>query len=103
MLRPTNLKWRGHLAFCFGLVHGLGFAGVLRALGIGFGGAGIVVPLLSFNAGVELGQLAVALTVLPIIFLLRENASFRRLGTPALSFGIAILGAFWFVQRVKIT
>jgi hypothetical protein len=39
--------------FAFGLVHGLGFATVLRDLGVGAGGEGAVVPLLAFNLGVE--------------------------------------------------
>ncbi len=52
-------RWK--LTFGFGLVHGLGFATVLRDLGIGANGNGaIAVPLASFNAGVEIGQMAVA-------------------------------------------
>ena len=52
-------RWK--LTFGFGLVHGLGFATVLRDLGIGTNGNGaIALPLASFNAGVEIGQMAVA-------------------------------------------
>jgi hydrogenase/urease accessory protein HupE len=103
IMRPQDLKWRGPIAFGFGLVHGLGFASILRTMGIGSGHTGILVPLISFNLGVELGQLAVALTVLPIIFLLRDRPAFFRFGSPAASMGIALLGVLWFLQRTVLT
>jgi hypothetical protein len=103
IMRPQDLKWRGPIAFGFGLVHGLGFASILRTMGIGSGHTGILVPLISFNLGVELGQLAVALTVLPIIFLLRNRPAFFRFGSPAVSMGIALLGVLWFLQRTVLT
>jgi hydrogenase/urease accessory protein HupE len=103
ILRPGDQRWRGPIAFGFGLIHGMGFAGILRTLGIGMGHAGVFVPLISFNLGVELGQLSVALTVLPIIFLLRDRPGFLRFGSPAVSMGIALLGVLWFLQRTVMT
>ena len=103
ILRPANLKWRGLIAFSFGLVHGLGFAGVLRGMGIGSGGTGLAIPLVSFNVGVELGQLSVALAVLPVIFVLRNQPAFLRIGTPAISSVVALLGAWWFLQRTVMS
>lgn len=60
-------KGRWLLTFVFGLVHGFGFATVLRELGVGANGSGIAVPLISFNLGVELGQLTIAMLALPVI------------------------------------
>ena len=59
---PGASRWK--LTFAFGLVHGFGFAGALRDLGIGTDGAGVAVPLACFNAGVEAGQIAVVVALL---------------------------------------
>jgi hypothetical protein len=87
------------LTFVFGLIHGFGFASVLRELGVS-ARSGVAMPLFSFNLGVELGQLAVAAVALPIIWQLRKHETFVRRGVPACSVLVALLGAFWFVQRV---
>ena len=57
--------------FGFGLVHGFGFADALRDLGLGR--AQLVIPLVGFNAGVELGQLAAVALVLPLAFWVRRT------------------------------
>lgn len=90
---------RWMLTFAFGLIHGFGFASVLRELGVGSRG-GVAMPLFSFNLGVELGQIAVAAIALPLIWQLRKWEPFLRRGVPACSVVVALLGAFWFVQRV---
>ena len=92
-------RGRPALTLAFGLIHGFGFASVLRDLGVGAGGSGYAVPLFSFNLGVELGQLAVAAGVLPIVWRLRKNAWFLRRGVPALSALIAAAGLWWLIQR----
>ncbi|HVV01786.1 MAG TPA: HupE/UreJ family protein [Verrucomicrobiae bacterium] len=95
-----NPKHRWLLTFVFGLIHGLGFASVLRGLGMASHGAGFAVPLVSFNLGVELGQIVVAALALPLIWKLRERPRFLAQWAPACSVAIAMFGAFWFVQRV---
>lgn len=92
-------KRREWLTFAFGLVHGLGFASVLKGIGLGAGGKSILPPLLAFNLGVETGQLAVVLLALPLLIQLRKSATFARLGTPALSVIVVLLGSVWLVQR----
>jgi hypothetical protein len=72
----TNGRWL--IAFCFGLVHGLGFAGALKESGIGSGQFGIILPLVGFNLGVEIGQLSVAAIVLPILWQLRKRPGHMR-------------------------
>lgn len=98
-LAGAHLNRRWMLAFVFGLIHGFGFSSALRDLGIGAGGSGIAVPLFSFNLGVELGQAAVAAPILPIIWRLRRHPAFVSRWIPAGSLLIALLGAYWLIQR----
>ena len=101
-----NIAWkvvgkrRGWLTFAFGLVHGLGFASVLKGIGLGAGGKSILPPLLAFNLGVETGQLAVVLAALPLLIFLRKSGKFTRFGQPALSAVVVLLGSIWLLQRV---
>jgi hypothetical protein len=100
LLRCEVPKARRTVTFGFGLVHGFGFASVLREMGISTGTGGVALPLLSFNVGVELGQIMVAAVVLPIIWKLRTNPAFMVRWVPACSAAVVLLGSFWFVQRV---
>jgi hydrogenase/urease accessory protein HupE len=92
-------RWRWALTFAFGLVHGFGFAGVLGELGLGQSGTSLVMPLLAFNLGVEAGQLAVALVVLPLLLWLRRRGWFEKRELYATSLAVALLGAHWFLER----
>ncbi len=94
-----EIKWRWLLTFAFGLIHGLGFATVLRDLGIGSDIGQTVVPLLSFNFGVELGQIAIAALVLPLIWKLKRRPSFIPVYVPACSIVLALLGGYWLIER----
>jgi hydrogenase/urease accessory protein HupE len=91
-------KWRWLLTFGFGLVHGFGFALALRELGIGSNG-GAAVSLLSFNLGVELGQIAIAAALLPVIWKLRKRPLFVTRCAPVCSVLISFAGAFWLIER----
>ena len=102
LLRGDIPKARRIVPFGFGLIHGFGFASALRETGIG-SGTGIVLPLFSFNLGVEFGQIMVAALALPIIWKLRENPMFITRWAPACSAAVVLLGSFWFVQRVWLT
>jgi hydrogenase/urease accessory protein HupE len=103
VLRGDIPKARRMVPFGFGLIHGFGFASALREAGIGSGTGGIVLPLFSFNLGVELGQIMVAALALPIIWKLRENPMFIARWAPACSAAVVLLGSFWFIQRVWMT
>jgi hypothetical protein len=100
LLQRGDPHGRWLLTFAFGLIHGFGFASVLRDMGVGAHAGGVAMPLFSFNLGVELGQLAVAAIVLPLVWKLRTKEVFLRRGVPACSMLVALAGAFWFVQRV---
>jgi hypothetical protein len=93
--RVTEGRWR--IAFAFGLLHGFGFASVLAEMGLPQGAR--LVALVAFNLGVETGQLAVVLAVMPLAYLLRSTPFYRRGVMPWGSTGIACLALFWFVQR----
>jgi hydrogenase/urease accessory protein HupE len=98
-LRTRHLAPRWMATFAFGLVHGLGFAGALRDLGVGTAGAPALVPLLAFNAGVEAGQLVVAAVVLPVVWQTqRRPRVFSRLATAG-SVLVAGAGAAWLLGR----
>jgi hypothetical protein len=99
-LRGGEPKGRYLLALGFGLIHGFGFASALREVGVGANGGGIVIPLVSFNLGVEVGQLVIAAVALPLIWKLRARPQFDPRWVPACSTMVALLGAWWFVQRV---
>lgn len=100
LVRGNQLKGRWMLAFAFGLVHGCGFATALRDLGVGIDGRSIIGPLLSFNAGVEIGQMTIAALVLPLLWQLRRQPIFIGRLVPVGSVMVALLGAYWFVERV---
>ncbi len=97
--RGEEPRGRWALTFAFGLIHGFGFASVLRDLGLGRGSEGIVLPLLTFNLGVELGQIVIAAAVLPLVWWLRKKEVFVRRGVPILSVGIALAGLYWLLER----
>jgi hydrogenase/urease accessory protein HupE len=94
-----ELARRWFVTFAFGLVHGFGFASVLRETGIG-SGAGILLPLFGFNLGVEAGQLAVALLALPLISRMQRQPRYSTRLAPACSILLAVAGACWLVQRL---
>jgi len=92
-------RGRWALTFAFGLIHGFGFASVLRELGVGSNGRGLAMPLFTFNLGVETGQVAIAAIVLPIVWQLRRNPAFIRRGVPVLSALVAAAGLYWLMER----
>jgi len=93
-----EVKRRWMLTFAFGLVHGFGFASALKNLGVGVG-VKAVAPLLSFNLGVEIGQIAVAALVLPLIWKLRRHPLFVIRYVPACSILVALAGGYWLIER----
>ncbi len=98
--RDTSKRWL--LTFGFGLIHGFGFASVLRELGIADQGSGAIVPLFSFNLGVELGQIVIAALILPLIWKLREQPKFIPRYVPAFSILIALAGGWWLIERTLL-
>ena len=89
------------LAFAFGLLHGLGFAGALIDAGLPAGD--VPLALLAFNVGVEFGQLTFIAAVLALVLLrsrLRPPAFASLRAKPAMAYVIGTLAAFWFIDRL---
>jgi hydrogenase/urease accessory protein HupE len=92
-------KSRIGLVFGFGLLHGLGFAGVLREIGLQ--SDNFVESLIAFNIGVELGQIAtLVIAHLLVGYWFSSKVFWNRWVRIPLSLGISLLGAIWFVERV---
>lgn len=87
--------WR--VAFVFGLIHGFGFASVLTELGLPKDA--LVLSLLGFNLGVEIGQLAIVAAFLPAAYWLRNTGFYRRGIFKSGSIITAVVALFWFVER----
>ncbi len=96
----ANLQpWRPFVVFGFGLLHGLGFAGILQEVGLS--PANYMIGLIGFNVGVEIGQL----TVIAIAWLVsgvwfRHKAWYRRRVVWPASAAIALTGLFWTIERI---
>jgi hypothetical protein len=96
----TELKpWRVALVFVFGLLHGMGFAGVLTELGLPRGE--FVTALVTFNAGVEAGQMTVIALAFALVGWLRGDTSYRRWVVVPASFAIACMAAYWTIERLR--
>ena len=94
---PIFADGRWLVGFGFGLLHGFGFASVLADLGLPRGT--LAVALVGFNLGVECGQLAIVAAFLPLAYVLRGTAFYRRgvfVGGSAL---IAAVAGIWFAER----
>lgn len=101
MAGRAGRDWRTRIAFGFGLVHGFGFAGVLREFGLPREALGW--SLLAFNVGVEIGQICIVLTVAPLLYMLRSGLPrFAPRLLTAGSWGIILVGAYWLIQRLAV-
>jgi len=97
---PELKPWRPAVVFGFGLMHGLGFAGVLTSLGLPR--KDFATALVAFNGGVELGQLAVITVAFLAVGWWRKKPWYRRRIVIPASVLIAGTGIFWTVQRVVL-
>jgi hypothetical protein len=94
--RPTRFHgWP--LAAAFGLVHGFGFAGALADL---IGGEASAAGIGSFNVGIELAQIGVAIALVPVLYVLAKRRAFDKLIAPAMSALVGGVAVVWVVQRL---
>jgi hydrogenase/urease accessory protein HupE len=100
-----NIDGRWRITFAFGLVHGFGFAGALREIGLPTNA--VATALAAFNIGVEIGQVAIVSIVFPALIVLDRLMAVDRTkptrAAPlvyALSVLITVLGSYWFLTRV---
>ena len=100
-LFTTPTLWRRvTVTFVFGLIHGLGFASVLRDIGLGSLPGGVTWPLLRFNLGVEAGQLCVAILLLQVLNYSRKNEGFHHRLVRYGSLLISLCGGYWLIARI---
>jgi hypothetical protein len=85
------------IAFGFGLIHGFGFAAVLTDLGLP--PDSLLLSLVSFNVGVEIGQLAIVAAFLPLAYLIRRSWSYPRLVLTGGSLAVTTIALVWFTER----
>jgi hypothetical protein len=97
----ANLRRRWIIAALFGLVHGFGFADVLREQ-LQFAGSYLLVSLVSFNIGIEIGQLAVLCVFVPALALLFRGAMAGRMGVIVLSAIVAHVAWHWMMERGEV-
>lgn len=90
-----NYRWL--ITFGFGLIHGFGFASALQELIVGK--SNLLLSVLSFNMGVEIGQLMIVFAVLPVLYLLKKKVDFR-IVTAGTSAAIFFLGFTWLIERL---
>jgi len=96
-LRPLYQRGRVLFAFGFGLLHGFGFASVLADLGLPRDA--LLLSLVGFNVGVELGQLAIVAVFLPLAYRLRNGLFYQRVVMVGGSVAIAVLAGIWLLER----
>lgn len=97
----ADLRRRWLITGLFGLVHGFGFSYGLRE-NLQFAGRHLVISLLSFNAGIELGQIAVLLVLLPALALIRRHVRQERIAALLLSALVAHTGWHWMIERGEV-
>ena len=96
-LWPMVEKRRWLVAFSFGLIHGFGFASVLTELGLPKDA--LVLSLLGFNLGVEIGQLAIVAVFLPVAYLMRNSVLYRKGLFMGGSFLTMLVALVWLAER----
>jgi hypothetical protein len=96
----TELKpWRVLVVFMFGLIHGMGFASSLNEIGLPRNK--FYTSILSFNAGVEIGQIIVIASVFALIIIpLGKRKGYRKYVVYPLSVLIALIAGYWTIQRI---
>jgi len=97
----ANVRRRWAITFIFGLVHGFGFSFALRE-SLQFAGSHLITSLLSFNVGVELGQLLVLVLLVPALDLLFRHVVAERMGTILLSALVAHTSWHWTIERWEV-
>jgi hypothetical protein len=96
--RSADTRGRAVTAFCFGLLHGQGFASGLIQTGLPHGP--FIVALLSFNVGVELGQISVAGGLWLVLRRFEGSLQLRRIAVRSISLALALLGLWWTIRRL---
>ncbi|HEY8078233.1 MAG TPA: HupE/UreJ family protein [Labilithrix sp.] len=99
-LHPILRQDRWMAAFLLGLMHGFGFSATLMDMGLPR--SNLILTLFGFNAGVEVGQLAIVCVFVPLAFAARRTAAYRRVGLVAGSVAIVAVATVWLIERAFV-
>ena len=99
-LHPILRQDRWMAAFLLGLMHGFGFSATLMDMGLPR--SNLVLTLFGFNAGVEVGQIAIVCVFVPLAYAARRSAAYRRFGVVGGSVAIAAIATVWLVERAFV-
>lgn len=97
---PFVARRAWQFAALFGLIHGFGFAGALQELGLPQGER--LLALLAFNLGVEAGQLAIVLVLLPVLYAIRTRGWYPKMVLPSVSALVGLIALWWLVERTLL-
>src|SRR5262249_24276122 len=97
-VRPVVERRQWAIAFGFGLIHGFGFVSVLADLGLEKGN--LAAALVGFNVGVEIGQLAIVVLLLPLLYRGRETEGYKRWVLCYGSCAAAAVALLWLIERL---
>jgi hypothetical protein len=98
-ITPQFTLMRGSVVFAFGLLHGLGFASVLADFGLP--DKAFLASLISFNIGVEIGQLIIVIPLFVLLrYILAEQKYYKIIFQIPVSVLIALTGIYWALERV---
>jgi len=100
LIMKQSIKRKTIVVFSFGLLHGLGFASMLKTFDMVK--SNFLATLAGFNIGVEIAQISIILGVLFTIFLVKKYSSFYKLYINTISISIAITALYWTMQRLNI-
>ena len=95
-----STRWRPLVVFAFGLLHGLGFASVLKEFGLPKDD--FLLSLLAFNIGVEIGQLSILLIAALLVWLIKNKDWYRPAVQVPASLAIAVVGFYWLFERTLL-
>ena len=94
-------RWRMSVVFLFGLLHGMGFAGALAENGLD--SQYFITSLITFNIGVEIGQIAVVVGAFLLVGWFRNHEKYRAWCSIPCSIGIGLMGLYWGIDRIFLS
>jgi hydrogenase/urease accessory protein HupE len=100
LFRKSSARWRWVLTFIFGLIHGIGFSSALSQIGLSK--SHFLVSLLTFNVGIEIGQLIVVGVLWFFLVKARANSWYQTAVVRVGSAIIFIIGLIWFIERIHV-
>ncbi len=101
LLSNQSIKRKSIIVFLFGLVHGLGFASMLKSFKMS--SDNFLTTLISFNVGVELAQIVIVISVVSTLFFIKSlNLNYKKIVIIPTSIVISLIGIWWGIERITV-